>query len=256
MNNAWLPLFAPLTQTPPQHFFTKFRDYIPHSPRRRTPLQGSDYITAISEMSDSASAMDGWKLAHLALLHPHFWDARAVIDRYTETHGVMCDESIRNINSPCLEKPGLATPRNKRILGVMAMNHRVYMRANYTSYLSPWQGDWATSDLLGGRPRREAVEGAFAFAIDRDKAKNASGLAAAFIDVAKFFDSIPRNTAWLLLIYMGMDRHLIRYMRTIYSHISRHLKLNGTFGAVVIQSRGFVPGCTFSIIVANAVMMV
>jgi len=181
-------------------------------------------------MSDSSAGIDGWEISQLKHLPEPFWHARAAIDRYVEIHGTPADLSLSRVLTPCLEKQGPSTYDNKRLLGVLGMCHRIYMKANYTNYMSRFQQAWAPNDMLGGMAGREAQEGAFSFALAQDEAitKNA-GLSAALPDVAKFFDSINQTIACIIMIRMGFNIDILRYMVAFYSYIERHLKLYGTF---------------------------
>lgn len=88
----------------------------------------------------------------------------------------------------------------------------------------------------------------------REHTSRTKPLCMAFVDVAKAFDSVSHESLWLAAGRMGLPRHLIGYLRNLYSGVTTQLKVNGTKGRIIRCRRGVRQGDPLSPLLFNMVL--
>jgi hypothetical protein len=125
----WLGISAKDSMYNVDTFAMDFDQLIPRAPLPRAPLAWDDYQPALKDTKDTLHGFDDWRIDELKDLPSFFWDQRSRINGLLESGESILDPNYAAIKSPAMDKPGLPSVSNKRVLFVANFNRKVYMRA-------------------------------------------------------------------------------------------------------------------------------
>ena len=118
--------------------------------------------------------------------------------------------------------------------------------------LENWRNEWLDPCVCGGEPEREALHAFLAASLDIECAHlKGEDLIAAFLDYAKFFDSMPWELLFKLAEWWGMPPGILKSMRSLYNSMLSYFRINGHYGEAWGRTNGFAQGCSLSILFAN-----
>ncbi len=138
-----------------------------------------------------------------------------------------------------------------RGITIFSLLHRILGGA-YWRKLQAWQASWAHPSLHGARKGGEILTDAWELQADIEAASvEGEGCAGVLLDYVKFFDLFHPDLAHLLLERAGLPPQLVSQLTSLYSGLTRYIRVAGTYGAVVRQTNGCPQGCSFSLFIAN-----
>ncbi len=75
-----------------------------------------------------------------------------------------------------------------------------------------------------------------------------------FVDLKKAYDSIPRNSLWMVLSRLGVPSKLVNIIRAFHEDMSTRLRLDGTLQENISVQNGLRQGCTMAPVLFNLYM--
>ena len=109
-----------------------------------------------------------------------------------------------------------------------------------------WRDSWATSQVYGAVPNRDAVDASWTLALDVEKAVLLSeGLYIARLDTSKYFDDFKRRIHGPLLRHVGASRRVVRAIAVFHEQGVRVTKVAQHHGKPFLAANGIGQGGPF-----------
>ena len=130
--------------------------------------------------------------------------------------------------------------------------YRAYASSRYED-TQAWQDSWATPEVIGAVPNRDAADASWVLALDVEKAVlKSEDLYVALLDNSKYFDYFKRHIRPLLL-HMGAPRRIIRAIAAFYEQGVRVIKVAQHYGRPFYAANGIGQGDPLSMRFINGV---
>ena len=195
INDKWDDIFsANVSHEEPLHVLRVVWPYLDHDvePWSLAALTGADILQTIQNRNPLAAAgLDGWRTSDLQKLPLTCCEAIAAFFNRLETE---CESSIPDVlvraKQIILNKPGLSTPLNKRLIAVMSPLLLAYSGTRFR-HLQEWQRSRLPRQLCGGIQGRTMASVSVGIRLDIDQAMcDQTDLVGIKLDQSKCFDRI------------------------------------------------------------------
>ena len=221
------------------------------------PLRAED-ISEAAASSGGCAGPDGWSAGEIKKVSELYGEL-AMVYNLMERLGVVPSVSLagdvslipKSDNSPHFQK--------MRPITVVSVFHRLYGAARLRASLFKWQeeafGDLPFRGCRAGSGCHDLTMALFA----EFEASSIQGrdFQVASYDLAKAFDTLPCEPggfAWKVLKRLGFPEAISNLLNDFYTNIVKRFKMRGFLGEPVFSDsmRGAIQGCSFSMIIMNA----
>ena len=262
INDKWDDIFsANVSHEEPLNVLRVVWPYLDHDaePWSLPPLAGADILQTIQNRNPLAAAgLDGWRTSDLQKLPVTCCDAVAAFFNRLEAD---CESSIPDVlvraKQIILNKPGLSTPMNKRLIAIMSPLLLAYSGTRFRQ-LQEWQRTRLPVQLCGGVQGRTMASVSVGLRLDIDTARcEQSDLVGIKLDQSKCFDRIVPAIAGVLFLAFGMPKGVVNVFLKTYVGLKKHLSYRGWVSrAHSTCANGVAQGCSLSLLAINTFMAV
>ena len=262
INDKWDDIFsANVSHEEPLHVLRVVWPYLDHDvePWSLAALTGADILQTIQNRNPLAAAgLDGWRTSDLQKLPLTCCEAIAAFFNRLETE---CESSIPDVlvraKQIILNKPGLSTPLNKRLIAVMSPLLLAYSGTRFR-HLQEWQRSRLPRQLCGGIQGRTMASVSVGIRLDIDQAMcDQTDLVGIKLDQSKCFDRIVPAIAGVLFLAFGMPKGVVNVFLKTYVGLKKHLSYRGWVSKQHSTcANGVAQGCSLSLLAINTFMAV
>ncbi len=251
--DKWAAIYRMHARQPPNvdKFKERYAEYIPKGEQLDGMLiDGADLCDQARRMKQAGHGFDGWTVSAVKLLTWQLWQDRMRVERLAYQLATLPTSYYHAPNAMIPKEEG-DTPLKHRGITVFSVVHRV-MTGAYWHKLQDWQRTWIHPSLYGARPGGEILLDAWDVQADIEAASvEDAPCIGALLDYEKCFDLFDPALAQVLFTAAGLPRNLAAQMTSMYSRLTRYIKVAGTYGATIRQTNGCPQGCSFSLLLAN-----
>ena len=225
-----------------------------HQPIELPPISSRDLHRVIQKRKHiAAPGLDGWRTQELKHFDPCDLEPVAKFFNLIEASDLPLPNALTCAKQVILNKPGPATPMNKRLITVLPALLLAYTGSRYAQ-LQQWQQQIMPSHILGGIRGRtmSTLYNDLRLHIDCAKLDNVP-LVGIKLDKAKAFDRIVPAFAGVLFLAFGLPQALVNVFLKIYQGLHRHLSFRRWISPVATHpANGVAQGCSLSLLAMNA----
>lgn len=205
--------------------------YLRHdvTPWSLPPLDASDLAVTIAARNPVAAAgLDGWRTTDLQHLPIQCLDILAKFFEFLEqSHGFDIPAVLVCAKQAILNKPGPASPLNKRLITVLSPFLLAYTGTRFRQ-LQQWQRTVMHPSLFGGIQSRSMSSVSNGLRLDIDTARATSNhLVGIKLDQSKCFDRIIPTIAAVFMLALGVPQGVVNVFLMMYRGLTKHLSYRG-----------------------------
>ena len=200
----------------------------------------------------AAPGLDGWRTAELQQFSLAELEPVAKFFAHIEDSDQPLPQSLVCAKQVILNKPGPATPLNKRLITILPALLLAYTGSRFAQ-LQEWQNSVMPQGVLGGIRNRHMSTLFNEMRIDLDAAFiDHTPLIGLKLDKAKAFDRIVPEFAAALFLAFGLPKGLVNFFLKIYKGLHRHLSYrNWCSPHATTPANGVAQGCSLSLLAMN-----
>ena len=225
-----------------------------HSPVELPMITGQDLRQNLQKRkAQAAPGFDGWRTLELQTFTPDDLEPVALFFSLVEREGLPLPKALVCAKQVILNKPGPASPMNKRLITVLPALLLAYTGSRYAQ-LQQWQHDTMPQAILGGIHGRymSALYNDMRLQIDCAKQDHVT-LVGVKLDKAKAFDRIVPSFAAALFLAFGIPKAIVGVFLKLYQGLHRHLSYRKWVSPIATTpANGVAQGCSFSLLAMNA----
>ena len=257
LNETWDDIFSANTLCEhPLRMLDTVWPYIQHTqvPADIPPITGEALFSQLKKRRiDAAPGLDGWRTDELRTLTAQELAPVAKFFAELETSSESIPDALVCAKQMILNKPGPATPLNKRLITVLPALLLAYTGTRFAQ-LQKWQAAVMPSGVLGGIKNRHMSTLYNEIRLEIDCAKlDATPLIGLKLDKAKAFDRIIPSYAAALFLAFGIPKTVVNVFLKIYQNLHRHLAYRNWCSPIsTTPANGVAQGCSFSLLAMNA----
>ena len=243
-----------------RNFCSNYRDSINalKTPASVPELTALELWKAFQNKPDfKASGVDQWQVKELKSLPICAWEAIALFYKLVEATGVW-PASFKIISITAIPKgENDWTPDSTRAIAISSIFYSHWASTRFR-HLSSWVSHIAPASLLGGLPKRSAVESEIGLSSELFESELFEGEArmVIFIDRFKCFDLLMPRFCLALSQELGLPLQIAKAVNGFYHGQIKCFKLGQAFGDKVLHCNGVLQGCSFSVLFANLIFSV
>ena len=201
----------------------------------------------------AAPGLDGWRTLELQTFTSAELDPVAHFFSLIESSHLPLPKALVCAKQVILNKPGPATPLNKRLITVLPPLLLAYTGSRYAQ-LQQWHSVAMPDAILGGIHGRymSSLYNDMRLQIDSAKQTHVT-LVGVKLDKAKAFDRIVPAFAAALLLAFGVPKGVVSIFIKLYQGLHRHLSYRKWASPIsTTPANGVAQGCSFSLLAMNA----
>lgn len=218
------------------------------------PISGEALYHVIKKRkTNAAPGLDGWRTVELQALPKKCFDVLAVFFQLIEDSDHPLPKALTFAKQVILNKPGPASPINKRLITVLPPLLLAYTGARYAQ-LQSWQIQAMPAGIVGGVKGRYMSSLYNDVRLDLDIANlEDDTIVGVKLDKSKAFDRIIPQFAACLFVAFGIPQHVVKVFLKVYQNLHKHLAYrNWTSPVATTHANGVAQGCSFSILAMNS----
>ena len=225
-----------------------------HSKVELPPVTANDLHHIIQHRkTNAAPGLDGWRTCELKTFSISELEPVASFFQLVEQTDLPLPRALVCAKQVILNKPGPATPMNKRLITILPALLLAYTGSRFAQ-LHAWQRQVMPESVLGGIKGRHMASLYNDIRLHIDCAKlDQVTLVGIKLDKAKAFDRIIPSFAAALFLAFGLPQGLVNVFLKQYNGLHKHLSYRrwicpqSTHGA-----NGVAQGCSLSLLAMNA----
>ena len=218
------------------------------------PISAKDLYQVIQRRKPHvAPGLDGWRTQELQMLHPSCFHALALFFQSLEQSKDPLPQALVNVKQVILNKPGTASPMNKRLITIIPPLLLAYTGARYAQ-LQQWQNQAFPNAIVGGVKHRAMSSLYNEVRLELDVANlDQETVCGIKIDKSKAFDRILPQFAACLFVAFGIPIYVVSVFLRFYQGLRKHMAYRSwTTPVGTTHPNGVAQGCSFSILAMNA----
>lgn len=218
------------------------------------PISGPALFQSVHRRkANAAPGLDGWRTVELQSLPKVCFDILAEFFQLCEESDQPLPEALTFARQIILNKPGPASPINKRLITILPPLLLAYTGTRYNQ-LQEWQMRAMPPAIVGGVKGRYMATLYNDLRLDLDCANQEDQtIVGVKLDKSKAFDRIIPQFAACLFISFGLPQAVVKVFLKIYQGLHKHMAYrNWTSPVATTHANGVAQGCSFSILAMNA----
>ena len=203
--------------------------------------------------TNAAPGLDGWRTVELQALPIRCFEILAMFFQMLEDTDIPLPRALVVTKQVILNKPGPASPINKRLITVLPPLLLAYTGARFLQ-LQNWQIRAMPHGIVGGVKGRymSSLYNDVRLDIDVANMENDS-IVGVKLDKSKAFDRIIPQFAACLFVAFGIPHNVVKIFLKVYQSLRKHMAYrNWTSPVSTTHANGVAQGCSFSILAMNA----
>ena len=257
LNSAWDDVYsANVLADHPLKMLEVVWPYIKHQFQKieLPPITSGDLFRVLQKRKQiAAPGLDGWRTQELKQFNAVDLEPVASFFTLMEASDTPLPKALTCAKQVILNKPGPATPLNKRLITVLPALLLAYTGSRYAQ-LQQWQQQIMPSSILGGIRGRtmSTLYNDLRLHIDCAKLDNVP-LVGIKLDKAKAFDRIVPAFAGVLFLGFVLPQGFVNVFLKLYQGLHRHLSYRRWVSPNATRpANGVAQGCSLSLLAMNA----
>ena len=218
------------------------------------PISGDDLFQVVRKRkTNAAPGLDGWRTVELQAIPKRCFEILAMFFRMLEDTDSPLPRALTVAKQVILNKPGPASPINKRLITVLPPLLLAYTGARFLQ-LQSWQIRAMPHGIVGGVRGRYMSSLYNDVRLDIDVANmEEDSIVGVKLDKSKAFDRIIPQFAACLFVAFGIPHNVVKIFLKIYQSLRKHMAYRNWISPVsTTHANGVAQGCSFSILAMNA----
>ena len=257
LNNKWDDIFASnvLAERPLKMLETVW-PYISDKQVEASlpPISGHELYQVVQKRKPNAApGLDGWRTVELQALPKRCFEILAMFFQMLEDTDIPLPRALVVAKQVILNKPGPASPINKRLITVLPPLLLAYTGARFAQ-LQNWQIRAMPHGIVGGAKGRYMSSLYNDVRLDLDVANMENdSIVGVKLDKSKAFDRIIPQFAACLFVAFGIPHNVVKIFLKVYQSLRKHMAYrNWTSPVSTTHANGVAQGCSFSSLAMNA----